>query len=274
MTTTQRLGLGLAPLFLRLVLGSVFLWAGSAKLFVSDVYPPEQAAALANLGIIKPADSQSQPPAPEEEIPAETAPDEDVQIENPAVPEGTTTSAAAGSSGTIILVQNESPSELKYTAADFPEGAKARRLYGLALLFDVRANPTDGTSPLWPQALASGTMIHVMPWAAAVAEFAGGVFVLFGLLTRLAALGLTGTMLAAMLLTTIGPAAVSGTGFLGFLPDPQFADANAWGPAWQPMMFQLTTGVIAFALVLTGAGWLSFDQRLAGRKPDKDGGDS
>jgi len=272
MTAKQRLGLGLAPLFLRLVLATVFLWAGSAKLFVTDTYSPEQAAALTNLGIFSPPDGSSEPPEAPTDPPAEDELPSDLEIENPALPAGTGATSARSTGAIVLLAQTEAVPP-RYTAMDFPDGVKAKRLHSLALLLDARTNPTDGTTPLWPQALGGGTMLKIMPWFVAIAEFTGGLLVLIGLLTRLAALGLTVTMLVAMLLTSVGPAAVSGSGFLGFLPDPQFADANAWVSAWQPMLLQLTSGVIAFALVLTGAGWLSFDQRLAGRKPGGSDGD-
>lgn len=282
MTASQRLGLGLAPLLLRLVLGAVFIWAGSSKLFVTDVYPPEQAATLASLGILSLDDAvgaEPEPvPDPEPQTPMERGLDE---LENPTEPAGTATSAALTRSPAIILAQNEDgPVEgavspgMAYSADDFPDGAEARRLYSLALLLHARANPGPDGTPLWPDVLASNTVLKYMPWVAAVVEFVCGIFVIFGLLTRLSALGLAGVMATALLLTTIGPAAVSGDGFLGFLPDPQFRDPGAWVAAWQTMFFQLTTGVIALALVFTGAGWLSFDQRMAGRKSKGDGDDS
>jgi len=270
MTLKQRIGLGAAPLLMRLTLGVVFLWAGSSKLFWSDTYAPEQAAALANLGIISLEDTPAETPVPsvpeepdvplEREVETDDAAPIDESIESDPSEEAADEENVASmrTVGTVILVQNETASAPEFTAADFPEGVKARRLYSLSLLLDMRAHPAEG-SALWPSFLANDTMLMLMPWLAAITEFVGGVFLMMGLLTRLTALSLTGTMVSAMALTTIGPAITSGAGFWGFLPDPMLGDASAWVGAWQPMLFQLTTLVIAFSLVLTGAGWLSLD---------------
>jgi putative oxidoreductase len=79
--------------------------------------------------------------------------------------------------------------------------------------------------------------------AVALLEFFGGLALVAGLLTRLAALGLAGNMLGAMLLVHL-PA-----GF--FLPN---------GYEFVLMLFGA-----ALTLVITGAGALSLDARLATR---------
>jgi len=292
MTFRQRLGLGAAPLIMRVVLGVVFLWAGSSKLFVTDTFSPERSAALANIGVVTPGAPPAPGSSPETDQTngqnSDDQPDEPLERDAPAddeteqqPPAGETNkepadeprderSAKAASSGAIILARNGTGGANgapRHTAGDFPEGVEARRLYSLSLLLHARANPAEGGTALWPGALASDTALMVMPWVAAVTEFLGGVLLVVGLLTRPAALGHFLTMAVALVLTSIGPAAVSGDAFLGFLPDPAFQDPDAWVSAWQTMLFQLTTGALALALVLTGGGWLSLDRAVFGKRP-------
>lgn len=296
MTFRQRLGLGAAPLVMRLALGAVFIWAGSSKLFVTDTFTPQQAATLANIGIVSVHD---QPAAPQEarevpmerdvpdgsteegdtpeelDSPAETAPTPE-PLERPEGEAGTEATSAERGGAVIILAQNSSggssASKPVHMPGDFPEGVEARRLYSLALLLHARSNPPQGQTALWPGALASDTMLSVMPWLAAVTEFVGGIFLIVGVLARIVSLALAGVMGVAMLLTTIGPAAISSDPFLGFLPDPQFQDPEKWVQAWQTMLFQLTTGALALGVLFTGAGWLSLD-RLIFRTPRPRGHD-
>lgn len=80
--------------------------------------------------------------------------------------------------------------------------------------------------------------------AVALLEFFGGLALVFGLLTRLAALGLTANMLGALFLVHLG------AGF--FLP--------------AGFEFVLLLGGATLALVLAGAGRFSVDALLASRK--------
>ena len=87
--------------------------------------------------------------------------------------------------------------------------------------------------------------------AVALLEFFGGLALIVGLLTRLAALGLAATMLGALLLVHL-PA-----GF--FLPNG--------------IEFVLALLGAAATLTVTGAGGYSIDARLAGRRTDVDDAD-
>ena len=78
------------------------------------------------------------------------------------------------------------------------------------------------------------------------------------------ALGMVGTMVVAMLLTTVGPAAIGPDPFLGLLPQPRLADSAAWGPAWTTMMTQWVVLMSALGLVCAGAGALSIDRLVFG----------
>ncbi|MDX2114982.1 MAG: DoxX family membrane protein [Planctomycetota bacterium] len=160
-----------------------------------------------------------------------------------------------------------------FTAADFPEPVRELRLYGIAIMLHNAAHPADPATQLWPSALATPAAAKALAWSAALVELLGGVFVLFGFLTRLAALNLAGTMFVAMLLTTVGPAIMSGDGFLGFLPDPKLSDGSAWVAAWSTLLFQFTLLMASLAVVFSGAGAFSLDRVFFGnaerRKPAK-----
>jgi hypothetical protein len=67
MSIRHSLALNLTPLLLRLGLAVVFLWAGSSKLFYSDVVTGERAALLANLGAITPSKGTGLPVTPPDE---------------------------------------------------------------------------------------------------------------------------------------------------------------------------------------------------------------
>lgn len=156
----------------------------------------------------------------------------------------------------------------RYTASDFPGNVKVSRVYGLAALLHNASKPDAQGNTLWPASLSSPLMLRTMAWVAVLTEFFGGAFVLFGFLTRLWALALAGTMATAMLLTTVGPAVLSGAGFLGFLPDPQLANSQAWVAAWTPMLFQFSLCVMGLSLALTGPGVLSVDHLIFRAKPN------
>ena len=87
-------------------------------------------------------------------------------------------------------------------------------------------------------------MPDVMGPFAALLEFFGGVALIIGLLTRLAALGLAFDMIGAILLVHLA------AGF--FLP--------------HGYEFVLTLGAMALTLVLTGPGAFSIDDALARRR--------
>ena len=87
-------------------------------------------------------------------------------------------------------------------------------------------------------------------WAAALAEFVGGILIALGLLTRPAALALAFNMAVAA--------------FVAHGGDPLFMGTGA---AKEPALLYL----IPFAaLALTGAGRYSIDRLIAARRPRKD----
>jgi len=293
----------LCPLLLRLGLALVFLWAGWAKLAYNDPVSGQQAATMANLGIIEPATpfipaTPSTPVVPTDETDAEPVsepitdpvpdpqtdpvsdpPTDPTRDDNKQPPTESLGSRGVGSSFLMlasaptvpVVVPPAAPAASaptlapRYTAEDFPDTIMVRRLYKVGLMLDAAARPADPAKQLWPTPLATPEAIRALCWAAALTEFIGGAFMLFGFLTRLAAVGLMGTMFTAMLLTTIGPAALSGSGFLGFLPDPKMNDPAAWVAAWQTFLFQVVLLLMALSVFFSGAGAFSLDRVFFGR---------
>ena len=84
MRTRDRLGMTIAPLMLRVVLGVTFLWAGAGKLVDKMPVEGERAARLANLGVnLRVAGS---PPPTEPEAVPEPLPDAPAEPEEDDIP--------------------------------------------------------------------------------------------------------------------------------------------------------------------------------------------
>jgi len=92
-------------------------------------------------------------------------------------------------------------------------------------------------------------MPGVMAWVAALAEFGGGVLLLFGLGTRVAALGHIGVMLVAIFQVHWGQGFKMGV-----------VDGRVGGIEWQIALL-----CMAFCLFLRGAGPWSVDRVIAKR---------
>jgi uncharacterized membrane protein YphA (DoxX/SURF4 family) len=280
------MALGVSPLLLRLALAVVFIWAGLGKVMSTQVLDAEQAAVLANMGVLRPtAATNPADPAPgggpTKPLPAP---------ENNAGPgdEGNVRTPASGPAGGVVRVSQEGgagapqgaspgvspPATKTYTAADFPEPVKVKALYSLAVMIHAAAHPAaraDGSvpAPLWPPALAEGRLPLIFAYLVLAAELGGGVLVLLGLCTRFAAFSIAGVMLGAMWLTQFGPAVQQKATVLGFLPQyPPF------DPAWFPLMFQFVLFAMALALMFSGPGYMAADHALFGgrrRHTDHDG---
>lgn len=284
-------GLALAPLFLRLVLALTFIWAGLGKFMAREEVSGDQAAILANYGEIPNprAPRGPMPPAPDRvpitpEDPAPGGPaDGDTDV--PPVDDEPVRSARAESGSSIITAswQEEStPSDtgnaradiprsppVLATANDFPEPVlvprRAMLVLGLhsAIHPGLRADDSSRKMALWPD-LDPSTDYDPWPvrmaWAVALTEVIAGILVGIGLLTRISALSLAGVMLGAMWLTEIGPAVQEGTTRLGFLPDYDTFDGNAW----KALLWQFALFCTAMALFFGGPGTLSLDRLLMG----------
>jgi len=269
MRARDRTALALAPLFLRLALALTFVWAGLGKFVHRFEVQGEQAAILANYGVlpnphapVRAAPPAETPPADAEPTPEDTAP--------PGASDQPQSLAPPGHHSSLVSWQAESPTLA--TAADFPEPVSVRGWAGLVLLLHSAIHPglnAEDSSPLRPLWIDFDPKTDYDPWpryaalAAAVTELVGGVLIGIGLLTRLSALSVAGVMLGAIWLTVIGPAIQSGQTVLGILPDHAAFDNEAWtGPMW---LFSLLC--CSLALCFAGPGTLSLDRLLLGGPP-------
>ena len=304
--TTGRRFFG-TPLVLRVVLGAVFLWAGVPKVILKMDLTPEQTAQLVNIGAIDAPEAGAAGSGDEgaDAAPAETPAAPDVPADAPPpVPDGDAVTPPIGGAAawgdtagfTTILAQDggvdapaapEAPpvgdaadlidgdvAEWAYTAADFPDGAEVRRLYGLVCLMNNLAQPIDADAEgiqVLPTSLAdNGQALKYLAWAAGVTELVAGVLVIIGFLTRLSALALAGTMLTALWMTMVGPSVGAPDAFLGFLPAGETAMLGTpEHKTYSTLMLQLTTFATAFALVFIGAGSASLDRFVWGRQKRK-----
>ncbi len=277
-------GSSIAPLFLRLVLAVTFLWAGFGKVLEKMPVSGARAAALANMGVgdvikaagtnasapAEPAAPKAPPPAtkPDQSKPDQTKPDQPKEVSEDVTKSiATSPTAPTGSAANQPASQAANPGRT-YTAADFPSEIRIARVYGIALLIDRAAHPPGKESQpqpmsLWPAALATGSLPIYFAWASMVTEVVSGLFVLVGLLTRISALSLAGTMIAAMWLTELGPAIQSGDTFMGLLPAyGAYAMDEAGKFKFMSLLWQFALFGCGMALMFAGPGYLSFDRAL------------
>jgi uncharacterized membrane protein YphA (DoxX/SURF4 family) len=194
MRLRHRIGLNLAPLVLRLMLGALFLQAGLAKLMRDAEFPPADAAVLVAIGAI---------PAPAAPAPGAAAP-------APPAPGPTEKDLAP------------------------PVRARALNAVALTLWHAAHPQDTETSVPLpiWPSRLAEGSRPVYFAWAVAATEAGGGAFILIGLLARFWAVGVAVVMAAAAWLTQIGPALQACDTWLGCLPRRDPLDVSSWQVLW------------------------------------------
>lgn len=228
----------IAPLLLRLVLGLTFLWAGLGKFNAYDTVKGEQAARLANVGAL--------------DLPK-------------SAPEPKGDHAGPESGGQPVPPTAVTTPKLMYSAADFPEPVRARRMHTSVTLRILEAaepkeiQPGQAPRSIWP-AFAAGSNAPIFAWVVAITDIAGGVCLLLGLLTRLWAVVLAGHMAVGLWLVLIGPAWRAGDALLGFLPRHDPWDIAFWmNPMWILALLSMN-----LALVFLGAGSISLDRPLLG----------
>ncbi len=204
--------------------------------------------------------SEAEPPADEPEV------DEEPASEDPS---GTPGLAHADPGYRLVLVQNQGeptaedvepaeatdeaqaaePDAGRFSAANFPNGVRAFRLYGIA--------GSLAGSPLEPYAGS-------LAWICALTELIGGLLLIPGVLSRVWGLGLAINMAVAIWLTTITPSLGDPNAFLGFWP----SIAPAYGSeAWWDLVtgfWQLALGTMALAIFLGGPGRISVDSLFFG----------
>lgn len=229
MSSTHRGAVSIAPIFLRLALGFTFLWAGLGKIMSKEGVSGDDAAWLAQQGVL-------------------------------VTPSAATPTAKEGEARVVIA------SEIN--AAQFPEASPVRRVYKLALRLHhagQAANDEHGAKKmtLWPRTLAEGSAPIYAAWSAALSETLCGAFLVVGLLTRLSALALSIVVGTATWLTQIGPAIQGGNARFGFLPAHETFDTAAWST----LCWQLALLAGACSLMFAGSGTLAFDRVLFARAP-------
>jgi uncharacterized membrane protein YphA (DoxX/SURF4 family) len=262
MRLRDSIGLNFAPFILRLVLGLTFIWAGAGKFFADSSFSPEQTARLAAMGVDVPGGPAASLPLDDDPagVGTETDAPADESVEDQSAPDE--------SADEDESAETERVTDL---AADaYPDGATLRRVYGLALLIDGAAHPgfnADGVEPMaiWPPDAATGKWPVWIALAAGITELLAGVVLLAGFFTRFAALSLVGVMVAAIWLTQIGPAIQAQDALLGFLPNNDLYDIQAW----TPLLWQFSLLGSALATMLLGAGAMSLDAIIFSSPPSR-----
>jgi len=256
------LAINVSPILLRLVLGVTFLWAGYGKVFTMATFTPEQIVMLdamsagdAGMGeqpleVIEPGAPEAEPFTPDAPLPEPDGADVDGDP-----------SALAPASFRVIMVQDNVDGD---TPA--PSVNERRKVNFLALMIRSATVSDERGVSLLPNFFGQGEWPMRLAWIAALTELIGGFFVLLGFLTRISALGLAFTMLTALWMTAIGPVvlfdAPSSFFFLPALDD--FAI-----DAWRGWLWQLALLGAALSVTLSGAGALSADRMLIGRRASK-----
>lgn len=236
------------PLFLRLAVGVIFLYAGLAKIADTATFEPDTPAyrALTEMGVIAPA-GHAPPPVP----PAEPSPQ---AHRSSAWPPARTTAPGSATAWIHVAGQPGGP-----TAGGTTTSVSVRAVYRLAVGVRGWAQPDPGQPRLLPAWMGQGGWPVYVAWAVAVVELGGGACVLLGLLTRIAALALASVMVGALWLTEIGPDVLAGTARLGFLPAKPLL-----GGDWQRFMLQFALLCSALALATGGGGRASLDRLVFG----------
>ncbi|MBL0922172.1 MAG: DoxX family protein [Phycisphaerales bacterium] len=256
------MALNFSPLLLRVALGVTFFYAGWGKMLEKSEFAPEQLAVLANMGFGAAKDAAAGSPAPVEAAPLERAPERaDPQDELPEP--GRVENPAERSGGRAVLVRQATTTSARvYRASDFDKPAELSRTHFIGLALHSAANPADGKRRLLPKALAERPWGWALSHGAAITEFVGGILIFIGLMTRLAALGLTVVMGMAIWLTTIGPSLGASGAFLGVLPPVGAFQSTEW----QTWLLQLALFCSAAAVLFSGPGAISLDGVILGRR--------
>jgi len=280
----DRVALALPPLLLRVTLAVTFIWAGLGKVLNTMDIQGEDAAILANMGVITPGGSA---PGVDPHTPTAPLPPGD----SPAAPKkGSTVRPDAPGAGARMIQAafrpdapardalppqpspfvNSGGTPPVYSAQDFPSPQPVRQMYLLAVMLHKGAHPglgADGAPmmPLWPPDLGSGKRPVFFAYLVAIGELGGGIMMLLGLFTRLWALVLCGIMAAALWFVAIGPAVQTGDTVLGFLPA-----YGRWDSRWMVPLWNLALLTMSLCVFLSGPGTLAIDRLLFHRRKHDD----
>jgi len=288
----------IAPLFLRVVIGLTFLWAGLGKLTTEFEVSGAPAATLASMGVrgraviavpgegvieipaietVRPGAIPDRRPLPTEPLMEPEPVREPVREPDaePAITPGTPVKRTAPQPAAEPALR---PAPLMRVQASGPvvvvssERMVVSGVYGIALLVKAKADPVPDAAgitgkAILPRTFGEGRWPVYLAWTAAITELVGGVMLLVGLFTRLGAFALTGTMLMAVWLTEVGPAMAAGTAKWGFLPAHGWFEMDAAGNyAFAKFGWQMALLAGSAALMFLGGGFLSLDRLLFPRK--------
>tara|TARA_R110002072_G_scaffold42064_9_gene117761 strand:- start:39657 stop:40691 length:1035 start_codon:yes stop_codon:yes gene_type:complete len=300
MRLRDQVALTLPSLLLRLVLGITFVYAGTGKIMGTASVTGDDAARLANIGIMPtlPVEVPAEQPEDPDAAPVIEAPTEpDLQVdpqteeqaedivdeikalienstpettpspeETPAdVPEELPAPSALNTNNTQYVLSTVQHTGTVYAGSDFPDAMEVKQVYGISLMISRASDPgltADSTpiTPIMPAMFASKPWPKIMAWSVAITEIAAGAFLLLGFLTRLSAMSLAIVMLVAMWMTQFGPAMMRSTDAI--LGFIPRAD-NLWAsPQYQTMLWQLALVAMCAALFFLGAGAVSVDRLL------------
>ncbi len=237
MSFSQYAGTSIMPTLSRIVLCVAFISVGYNKLFTTSTFNAEQATKLKSLGI----EVQAIDPEPEIEPAAQvmTVSFQDVQTGDLLDEQPNEEESTDDTPGDILPDDSEVEPEPEPIEQLPPGKYEAGSMYWISLKMDEAKLPY----PLWGARIA------------ALTEFAGGILLLFGFLSRIWGLGLAFAMGVAFYIVTMGDNNVCSMWPWTF--------AENIG-AFNTMYSQLGLGLLALGIFLTGPGPLSIDCILFG----------
>lgn len=293
MRLRDQVALTLPTLFLRIILGITFLWAGTGKLMGTYAVTGDNAARLANIGVMPTAPAPAMPdvePDPEsaEQDPADDPIGDpiDSSVDNPV--DNPVDSIIEDTTDTIEGIIEDSKESLPdlptipgndqqyelhsiqyagthYAAADFADEMEVKQVYSIALMILKASDPgltEDSTpiDPIMPAMFASNPWPKALAWAVAITEIAAGAFLLIGFLTRISAISVFAVMLVAMWMTQFGPAILqSNDALFGFI----LRVDNPWaGASYAGLFWQLALTAMAGSVFFMGSGAIGIDRLL------------
>ncbi len=275
-----RIGGDGAGLVLRLAVGTVLIWAGLGTSCHDMPVQGEKAAILANLGVIAgPATGPATTPPPDEapeETPLEPAAEDEspTTVKGPASADAHFIRVAAATPAVPTTAPKPAPKAAtppavakRYTAADYPDPVDIVRWRGLVLvMYEGQINASGRR--IVPESIATnGRFLTYLAGGASWIALIGGLALLLGAMTRLAALLAAGVSGGAMWLSEIGPALGSRDAILGMIPDPHLGDPALAPTAWAGLLLHLLLFASVLALAMMGGGRLSLDHWFWGDKP-------
>jgi len=269
MSFSSAAGTAIVPTLSRLVLAAAFTFVGYNKVFTESTFDGQQAAILDSVGAeIQPAgdtsaraDDAATTVTPVRFSPASMQEDPGQSVEEAAEDVGQELEEAArdaADAGEEVMAEIEEAAGDAAAEIEDATPATADGMLPPPLEGEYTAKSLHKiTLMLYHSDLYSAAMPSpvTMAWIAGLTELIGGALVLIGFLTRLWGLALAGTMVVAFMLTSMEM-----NGIFQTAPWEWVTSVGQFNTA----VAQLSLFVLAFGLVLTGAGPLSIDRLLFG----------